>query len=1020
MNTITRQDFRYNFALLTNGELSQLESFLTVEEKEAYIDTLPINPRDIHEDLHIEKQLFLTEFGLDYHLVTDRELFTRLTDSDNALFKQALAEIIYISDWSRVFEGSPSNSLEINLFYLMLFKVDDFGLEAEDVFDIYDLGGTRFSKDKESGPYHPPIYRTIDLEADDPSCSGLPIDNGFCQLQYNLLDLPKSFSYLLENEKYLEFYVKSKSHHYTEGDELRGRYCFLSRVADHIDNPHIRRVFQEESGQIEPRHAGPEFEFRKTLVEHTLIYGMIDNPGANDLLYKLSGDSEHALIDYKNEVHDAFAEMGERLKMYRHRFLDLLLELDSLDKKFAKKEIVDKHLKLMKLLDVTHNFFIFWEDMYDETEHADLKTEMDYHGGRDLSKVWESSIENDVIEHNHISRRLFDGFEFYKKMQTNVIDAYIKRNRIFGLVSIEEVIGLFADEHLLSFQFQSGDKKLQGIDASYIEQLHQSKSLAAVHRCLNAYSELDRQYLKNVRSTRNTELQTLLKKFDKVAEALPNLNSDLSNSDKGFGFSIRINPIKIPTPRDIEREVGGVIDSAGRVINQSGQIVVNIYEAVRIGGENLFEEAGAGLNNLKLFLEEKGPEFETWLRRDFGGDLDEAINNIIIKPINWIFCGGKQPPDEPSEEDGCVDGGVQCTSDGNDTSCTLTDSQGNPSTVSNPAQAITDEQLQWMRQVELEDMLNSMEFTEHMESLLESANDAHTLRLMLARKQRELADKVNGDLPTDPEELQRLSDEINTQREIIDLIEAGVGAAANNIINTFKDLINIAQTVEDVKAAFNFVAENGVAGYIDAVSDAFASAWDEYQQADDIGKAEIIGIVASEVGMILVPVGAVAKFGKTALKAAATSSPIRKTTLHITEAAHKYLGNTSGAKLGQMIGDLRQGAKAQGNFTFSAPATSREAAFLGESWVGQGAIKKPYGSNYPGKFKYVSKDGNRVYREPVYKRNDKKVVANYEYKGPTGSMHNGHLDIVDKDKLFDFRRNLVISYGANESVTVSS
>ena len=92
---------------------------------------------------------------------------------------------------------------------------------------------------------------------------------------------------------------------------------------------------------------------------------------------------------------------------------------------------------------------------------------------------------------------------------------------------------------------------------------------------------------------------------------------------------------------------------------------------------------------------------------------------------------------------------------------------------------------------------------------------------------------------------------------------------------------------------------------------------------------------------------------------------------------------------------MRTWSKTRGNFDIPK-GTTKEANFLGESWVGPNAQKIPYGGK-PGKFQYISKDGMKKFREPVEKPRLGKKQANFEWLDTeTGKwVGNGHMNIID-------------------------
>lgn len=100
----------------------------------------------------------------------------------------------------------------------------------------------------------------------------------------------------------------------------------------------------------------------------------------------------------------------------------------------------------------------------------------------------------------------------------------------------------------------------------------------------------------------------------------------------------------------------------------------------------------------------------------------------------------------------------------------------------------------------------------------------------------------------------------------------------------------------------------------------------------------------------------------------------------------------SSSKFADFVGRLRSAGRKQGDFDIPS-GTKKEAFFLGEIWVGKSAKKIPYRNN-PGKYIYESKDGSKLFREPVRKR-DGRTLANFEWRyGNSGKwIGNGHMPV---------------------------
>ena len=980
---------KYKLALMNSEEFEKLSSLTNRQDREQFVDSLKPQLGEDYLESYDGVKLYLTEDGTEYVPITDKDFLTLYKKTE---FKEAVREITDVDSLPQCLAGmSGPNGEEVDLWILVFCKLLDEGLDPADIGIITDLGGRR-GCDTPRG--HTPIYKPLLIKAKDPACIGMPthVEDGetYCTLQYDAALITKSYEELLGERRYLELYAKSREH-WRDGANLGGRVCFLNKLADHLKSPHIKRIFVEETGTLSPRRVNPRAgDFRRDLVGK-LEGGGNQNSCEEELVVKLADSTPDAISIYRQEVKDFYDDEIAKLKEYRERLLEDYRALEELEKKMSNKDNIERHLKCMKLLDTAYGVSKYWQRMYDETKSQELRKEMDACGGRDLSNFYSNSYYSDAAKYNQLSQRLEDSSGMYFRPKEKLLLTLRERKRLFNDISENEILKIFEDEGLMLDYIDPNDPRAQGIKQSFLSSIKNDNG-DSFSDSLAAYNALDRQFLRDIRMNRDSSIQDMLKEFDSIQFA--NISTSKTANTKDWGIKIKLNPIKVPTLRDIGRELGGVVDSAGNVVNSAGQIVVNVVDEVKSKGEELCQNVGREMSQLKLHVEREGAKFEKYMRRDFGADLDNAINNIIIKPINWIFCGGKQPPDNPSEDDGCVDGGIECTSRTEGTDCRLTDSQGNPSDVPTPDELITEEQLQWMRDMELQDMVNSMDFSDRMNSWMNDPSQAGTLQRMLASKQKELYEKSKNLDLLDTKQQAELALEIKKQKEILDLIMAGAGAAGENVVQTFKDMINIAKTAEELKATISFVAENGLDGLAVSMGEAFTAYWDEFNASDDVGKAEIIGRVASDIIMAIAPTAAIARIGKGAVKSAAASSKIANRIRRITESAQKYLGKVSGSQLGEYMGTLRKAGKTKGNFDFPSGNRS-EAKFFAESWVGPDSIKKPY-KNHPGKFIYESRDGTKIYREPVKKR-DGRMVSNFQWRSDRNSnwAGNGHMEIKE-------------------------
>ncbi len=440
-------------------------------------------------------------------------------------------------------------------------------------------------------------------------------------------------------------------------------------------------------------------------------------------------------------------------------------------------------------------------------------------------------------------------------------------------------------------------EKLLRLDVSELSS-NEGISLEAVMGDSEELKKIKLEIDKTLQILPNKEKYTKLKALNSIEE---NIFIDLQRSKKNRLNNIERELDEVFPPKDV---ISGITITLGR--DPVGGLVRGIAEGLGSSVSGVLNLVKNSVRETSQFTEYHIKKFGRWITTNPGKEIDDAINAIFLKPINWLACGGKQPPEDPedaSEDDDCVEGGIECTSSSEGTDCSLLDPQGNPSDVATSDNRITEEQLAWMRNIDMQDMLNDVDFTNEMRSWMNNTKDAQTLQRMLANKQKELYEKVKNGLPSDADEEALIAEEIKKQKSTIDLIKTGVGAAGENIVQTFKDLIDIAKTKEELEATMNFVAENGLGGLADAMGDALGDYWDEFQAADETGKAEIIGRASSDVLFSLIPVGAVGKFSKETIKGAAIASKLGRSTSLISKASLKL-----GLKTSSEISDLSKWA----------------------------------------------------------------------------------------------------------------
>lgn len=385
------------------------------------------------------------------------------------------------------------------------------------------------------------------------------------------------------------------------------------------------------------------------------------------------------------------------------------------------------------------------------------------------------------------------------------------------------------------------------------------------------------QYVSNLEGIEkqffDRSIESKLLKIKKHNDELDSVFSSANSSLDVNGFSTG----------DIFDDAGDVLrrtgDAVGGVLDAAGNIVVSALTPVLTLVDNSIRETAQ-------FTEKHIEKFGSWVSHNPGEDINQAVLvNIFLKPLNWLACGGKQPPDKEedrSEEDGCIEAGLECTKTADGTDCRLTDSQGNPSeTPQGSDEHITDEQLRWMHQVEQQDMISSMDFSESLVAWMGNRAEAKVMQKILKSRQAELSDKIKKGTATKEETQKYIS--------LIKLIKAAANGAADGVVDSIISLFNVVETVEGVSTLLNTILEKGAGEVAGKMGDALAAYWAEYQSADPERKAEIIGRVSADIAMSLVPVGAAAKLGKTLIKTAANSGKLNKYSAVFAKSASKFL-----------------------------------------------------------------------------------------------------------------------------------
>src|SRR5690606_5532317 len=132
---------------------------------------------------------------------------------------------------------------------------------------------------------------------------------------------------------------------------------------------------------------------------------------------------------------------------------------------------------------------------------------------------------------------------------------------------------------------------------------------------------------------------------------------------------------------------------------------------------------------------------------------------------------------------------------------------------------------------ELQDMIREMDTSEGLQRLIDSAEDRKSILSLVEKKHKKLMEETkNGQkLPEDEVEALRVSKDLAKYKTMVDLLKAGTRGSWSVIKDTVEALIDVAQTVEDVRAIINVVSEGGAPALYAGFSDSLSSYWKEYQ-----------------------------------------------------------------------------------------------------------------------------------------------------------------------------------------------
>ena len=702
-----------------------------------------------------------------------------------------------------------------------------------------------------------------------------------------------SYSELLDSDKTLEIYVKSTIY----GNNLNNQFCLLNKLAEKLPDAHIQRVLNEQTGNLKVNldkdlNSYMDNQYRKnSCIEE--FYNTVSRdefkqlPYYRDLIENDLERSRKAYFDNKNDLQNHLKRIKE------------------LESKIHNEKNVKLYLQCTKLKSAAMNYPEYWEKLYTESGSEKVKKSVEECGGPDFWSTYDMEYQKDFRELERLSEAYENKYEELESAKNSYYKKLIKSNSVFELPTEEEIKKVILDEELILSEFCENKEFCKGLNNNFKSDI-ESADFSEINKYISINDFIVKDIYQKISGKKRRDLQSLAKEYNKMFLS--------ANSNKGI--TIKLNPIKIPTPADIGRELGGVLDSAGNVIDASGKIITNIVKETTKAAKDLVEGTGRELNKLKLFVEENGKKFNYWVNHNVGNDLDNIFDEIGIGASSlarWMFCGGKQPRKDYKDpntgeqyykDKGCLKGSVKVRGDGR---VEVGNENGEFGGI--PTQyktEITDEQLQWMREQDQYDLSDDEDFSNSLEDWIKDEKNARVIFSTLERNKSDISEllkKVDNNTAT-KEDLKQLNIKSEQQKNLYKLIKLGANAAADQTIETIKGAFNIVQTYEEISALFDLLGEKSSEELIDDIGDAITEYWEDFKSGSEEEKAEVIGRITSDVALALVPGGTILKLGKKVASTAAASSKLNKTT-------HTLLGTLSelGLKTKEQIKEFSYAAQ---------------------------------------------------------------------------------------------------------------
>lgn len=373
------------------------------------------------------------------------------------------------------------------------------------------------------------------------------------------------------------------------------------------------------------------------------------------------------------------------------------------------------------------------------------------------------------------------------------------------------------------------------------------------------------------------DLQNLLnKEIDQFnTEKLKELLKFVRETEKELINSTQKNRI------DVDKRRIEAIGKYGNEINSTP--IARIQLSQRKEEESLFGDFGRWFeknitrkiknefNRVKNRIKEDGvfKELERWFIQPF----NKTYKEIIRIPDN-LFC----PRDNGGIGGYCLEGGLKCTKYSNRTECEYMNSSGE---TSGPAreeeQQNWDAKLAWLRQGEMQDMLNNMQgqlASDLYGAMFPSPALATSFKSILSADLQAINELTeNGTkIPTDPVLKEQVLKKMSDLKALKDFLK-GFGTGAVNSVKDLKDSITgllgsisnfDTQEAKDFMVSMaNMIYQTDFKSLISNAPDIASRYYNDFLQASPERKGEVIGYASSELLSMFLGAG----LGKGALKA---------------------------------------------------------------------------------------------------------------------------------------------------------